>query len=164
VQPVCDEHGRLPRFPNLPSGKRRDCNECWKVYARRAEAVLKSRSVGRAKGGGQSSKQKGRAAVLEVAALIRDKLGLQDGDVWVKAGAQMGVDLHFSPFASAQFPFATEVKNQEQLNIWQALKQAEAAVTKDQPTAVLFFRRAGSRLYAVVDAQTFMGLVRRCRG
>src|SRR5687767_7220018 len=122
---TCETHGRY-RPPHPPKD---DCLNCWALYGNyrhdkdQAEKVT---SKGRARGGGQSSKAKGRSAVQ----LVRDRLlracpALQPDDIHVKATSQGGCDLHLSPRAAEWFVFAPEVKNAESLNIWAALTQAQ---------------------------------------
>jgi hypothetical protein len=134
---------------------RTGCIECWAAYGHRRAFDDGLRSRGRAKGGGQSSKAKGRAAVLVVAATLRHALGLEEGDVFVKAGAQGGCDLHLSPAALRRFPFSIEVKNDERLAIWAALRQAELNATPLRPP-VLFFKRANSPQFVALSAADFL--------
>jgi hypothetical protein len=124
-------------------------DDCALVQKRRA-------SRGRARGGGQSSKAKGRSAV----ALVRDYLlrtyELADDDIHIKATSQGGCDLHLSPHAQSWFPFAIEVKSVEALSIWGALAQAEANAKKKGAPPVLFFKRAHSPLYVAFDASSLL--------
>jgi hypothetical protein len=112
---------------------------------------------GTAKGGGQSSKAKGRAAVQ----LTRDLLlaafpHLQPDDLHVKATSQVGVDLHLSPAAQAVYPFGIETKSVEALNIFKALEQAK----NQSPTLppIVFFKRAQTPMFVALDARTFLDL------
>jgi hypothetical protein len=116
---------------------------------------VKIRSVGRARGGGRSSKAKGRTAVVIVAEAIRARFGLAPGDVFVKATSQVGCDIHLSPLALAKFPYSIEVKNCEKINIWQALAQAAANSTDELPP-ILFFKRAHTELYVALRASDFL--------
>lgn len=155
----CGVHGRV-RVPHPP---KTSCEGCWAQYGHYMHAVVqrsKATSVGRARGGGQSSKKKGRAAVLVVAKLLADSLGLPADDVFVKATSQVGVDIHLSPVAQARFPFSIEVKGAETLNIWQALKQAADQAKAGLPP-VVFFKRAHTQLYVALDAEEFITIARR---
>lgn len=119
-----------------------------------------SRSRGRAKGGGRSSKAKGRSAVVDVQELLYATFAqLAPDDVLVKATSMGGADLHLSPHAQTLFPFAPEVKNVETLPIWSALAQA-ACNAKGRPP-ILFFKRANTAMYVALDARTFLDLLRR---
>jgi hypothetical protein len=135
-----------------------DCITCWAAYGRRRALDDGLKSRGKAKGGGQSSKKKGREAVLLVVATLRHALGLEEGDVFVKATSQGGCDVHLSPAALRKFPFSVEVKNQESLNIWAALRQAELNAVPGRP-AILFFKRAGSPLFVALMVPDFMRLL-----
>lgn len=157
----CLVHGRwLPPHP-----PKTDCVGCWAAFGQwthaQAEAA-KLRPRGTAKGGGQSSKAKGRSACQVVqAALLRAAPGLTEGDIFIKATSQLGVDLHLSPRAEAWFQYGIEVKNVESLNIWQALKQA--AENAGKRPAIVFFKRAHSDLYVALLAEDFLKVLPPCR-
>lgn len=133
-----------------------------KLWGRVAELVKAELSVrqagkrrGRARGGGQSSKAKGRVGCEYARAAILGAFPkLDPDDVYLKAGSQGGVDLHLSPVAQQSFPFSIEVKRTETLNVWAALAQARANAGKLPP--LLFFSRAHSRLYVALDAVEFL--------
>lgn len=153
---VCTTHGRIA----VPAGPSSDCDVCWAAYGRWARAYVGALALdvkrGKAKGGGRSSKAKGRAASVEVALLLRSKFALPDTEVFVKATSQIGADLHLSELAEALFPYAIEVKNVELLNIWAALKQAQ--LNAGSKTPILFFKRAGTALFVALSAEHFVGL------
>ena len=130
---------------------------------REGDAVAKaSRSAGRARGGGQSSKAKGRDACLTVKALLHETFPvLAEDDVLVKATSMAGTDLHLSPRAAALFAYGIEVKNVEALNVWGALKQADINADKKGLPGVLFFTRARAPMYVGVAADVFLRVVKR---
>lgn len=134
---------------------RTDCEPCWAAYGRKRAIDDGLRSIGRAKGGGQSSKKKGRAFMVQVAWLLRAALDLDEDDVYVKATSQIGCDLHLSPKALQRFPFSIEGKCQETLSIWAALKQAESNATLELPP-ILFFRRAETLTYVALRFTDFV--------
>lgn len=110
-----------------------------------------------------SCKAKGRRAAAEVKDLLyKYAPDLKPGDIEVTSSSVIGEDLKLSPAARDVFPFVVEVKNQEALNIWAALKQAEGHVKTDDGFKVplLFFRRNRSKLYVAMDAEQFIKLVR----
>jgi hypothetical protein len=111
---------------------------------------------GRAKGGGQSSKAKGRAAVVLVRDLLQRTFGLKDDDLLVKATSMAGVDLHLSPYAQSYFPFAIETKAVEKLSLWAALAQATVNAKKKQLAPAVFFKRAHSPLYVAFRAEDLL--------
>lgn len=113
----------------------------------------------RARGGGASSKAKGRSFMVRVAGLLTERLGLSPGDVFVKATSQAGCDLHLSPAAEKAFPYSVEGKNVESLNIWQALQQAESNASEGRP-AIVFFTRAHHETYVAMRAEVFLERIR----
>lgn len=116
---------------------------------------------GRAKGGGQSSKAKGRAAVVMVRDLLLRTFKLQEDDALVKATSMGGCDLHLSPHAQSYFPFAIEVKSVEALSIWSALAQADINAKKKNVPPVVFFKRAHSPMYVTFKAQDLLAYIQR---
>ena len=107
-----------------------------------------------------SAKAKGRSAQNAVAALIKDHIESQVGitldprDVGVAIMGTSGVDIKLSPLAEKYFPWSVEVKNQEALNIWGALKQAETnCLPNTKP--MLVFKRNRSPLYVVMKAEDY---------
>jgi hypothetical protein len=115
---------------------------------------------GRAKGGGQSSKAKGRSAVVRVRDLLQTTFDLEPDDVFVKATSQGGCDIHMSPHAQAYFPFAIEIKNVEKLALWSALAQATVNAKKKNVPPVVFFKRSHSPLYVAFVAEDLLKFLR----
>ena len=68
-----------------------------------------------------------------------------------------GEDLQLSPAARKLIPFAIECKNQEKLNVWDSLKQAEENSGDYSP--VLIFKRNRSKTYAVINIEKFIELI-----
>lgn len=114
---------------------------------------------GSCKGGGRSSKAKGRAAVVQVQEMLLKAFPhLNERDIFVKATTQGGCDIHLSQAASKAFPYDIEVKNVEKLSIWKMLAQAENNSTK---TPISFFKRSRTPLFVAMKAEDFMELIRR---
>jgi len=135
------------------------------VLAEHKAIANRSKRRGRARGGGQSSKAKGRSAVQVVRqALLAHAeaadVDLTEDDVFVKATSQGGCDIHLSSAAFRLFPFAIEAKNVEALNIWAALAQAEVNGIKKKAPGVVFFKRANSPLYVALRAEDFLAGLR----
>jgi hypothetical protein len=128
-----------------------------RVEKRSVNLLCKPR--GRAKGGGRSSKAKGRNAVVKVKELLLRTFELNDDDILVKATSMGGCDIHNSPRAQKLFPFAIEVKNQESLNIWKALAQSTVNCKKGL-SPIVFFKRAGSEMYVALRAEDFLEAVK----
>lgn len=72
-----------------------------------------------------------------------------------------GSDLQLSPAAASRFPYTVECKNQEGINIWTALQQADRDPTL---TPLLVFRRNGSPTYAALPFDKFLELVKTANG
>lgn len=106
-----------------------------------------------------SAKAKGRRCCQEVKGLIHDNFPeLSDADVGIASSGQNGEDILLSPQARGYLPISIECKNTERLNIWKAIEQAEANAEHFSP--IVFFRRNRSKLYAVVDAEDLMWMLR----
>ena len=106
----------------------------------------------------RSAKNKGKRLQNKVRDLILEKFTqLEEDDVRSTTMGDSGEDVLLSPAARKLFPFATECKNQEKLNIWSALEQAEDN-SKDS-TPVLIFKRNRSKTYAVLEIEEFIKLI-----
>ena len=75
-----------------------------------------------------------------------------------------GADLLLSPAARALFPFYTEAKNQEALNIWAALEQAEkgafASAKNVDVSPIVVFRRNHSPTYVALHFDVLLEFLR----
>ena len=109
----------------------------------------------------KSCKAKGRAACKEVVELLAKYWpDHRPGDFEITSSGVTGEDVKLSPAARDRFPFVIEVKNQQALNIWEALKQAQSH-RKDRENLypLLFFKRNHSKLYVALEADDFLKLV-----
>lgn len=104
-----------------------------------------------------SAKAKGRHAAKLVRDMMLRRTELKPDDIRVTPSGVTGEDLQLSPKAREMYPFASEVKNQESLNIWKSLEQAESHST--EYPGVLFFKRNRSEVYAALPAEMFIELV-----
>ena len=96
----------------------------------------------------RSAKNKGKRLQNNVRALLLETFTqLEPDDVRSTTMGESGEDIQLSPAARKLIPFAFECKNQEKLNIWESLKQAESNSQKGKP--VLVFKRNRSKTYAV---------------
>jgi hypothetical protein len=112
-----------------------------------------------------SCKAKGRKACQEVKALLHKFApDLQDGDIGVTPSGVTGPDLHLSPAAREIYPYATECKNQERIQIWDAYEQAQRhsgfLKVTDLNIPIVFFRRNRSQLMVCLSAEDFLKLSR----
>lgn len=107
----------------------------------------------------QSAKAKGRRAQQEV----RDKIlgafsaQLQPDDVRNTPMGTQGEDILLSPAARECWPFYTEIKNVEALNIWKAIAQASG---KGRPPCVVF-RKNSTPLYAALPLDELLVLLQK---
>ena len=108
----------------------------------------------------QSAKAKGRRAAQEVKrTLLQRFVALSDDDLLVTPSSVTGEDLKMSPNARASLPFVIEVKNQERINIWDALAQAKSHGS-DRPELIplVIFRRNHSGLHVALEWEHFLDL------
>lgn len=106
-----------------------------------------------------SAKQKGRKAQQKVRdAILSTFPQLEPDDVRSTSMGASGQDLLLSPAARKVFPYSVEVKQQESLNIWASLKQAEDN-TKDGTTPLLVFGRNRTPQYVALSLDAFLKLV-----
>jgi hypothetical protein len=107
----------------------------------------------------QSAKAKGRKLqqYLRVQILERFRDLLEPDDVNSRSMGASGEDLQLSPRARLLFPFSVECKNQESLNIWKALEQAEANAEDYAPLVV--FKRNRSEVYCAMKLDTLLTML-----
>ena len=109
-----------------------------------------------------SAKAKGRRLQDSIVdALMEHFQGqLEDGDLRPAIMGESGTDIKRSPLAKRLFPYAIECKNQEKLNIWSALKQAEENCSNgDAP--LLAFKRNRSETYIALRLEDFVKLLEK---
>ena len=115
----------------------------------------------------KSVKAKGR----NLQNLVRDKLrrvfveewtlvpGLEADDIKSQTMGMPGEDIILSPSAKKLIPYSFECKNTERLNLWKAIGQAEDNCEDRKPTVVI--KRNRSKVYAVIEFDEFINLIRR---
>jgi hypothetical protein len=84
---------------------------------------------------------------------------LGNADVHPAIMGQSGIDICLSSRARDLFPYAIECKNQESLNIWAAISQAEVNAEKERLIPLLVFKRARSEVYAVLRWSELLALL-----
>ena len=105
-----------------------------------------------------SAKAKGRRLQQKVGDLLLETFTeLEPDDIRSTSMGVSGEDLQLSPAARKLIPFAIECKNQEKLNVWDSLKQAEENSGDYSP--VLIFKRNRSKTYAVLNIEKFIELI-----
>ena len=106
----------------------------------------------------RSAKNKGKRLQNKVRDLILEKFNtLEDDDVRSTTMGDSGEDVLLSPAARKLFPFSVECKNQEKLNIWASLEQAENNSGKHTP--LLIFKRNRTKTYAVLELNELLKLL-----
>ena len=109
----------------------------------------------------RSAKNKGKRLQNAVRDMILENFTqLEPDDVVSTLMGDSGTDIKLSPAARKLFPYSPECKNQEKMNIWSSLEQAETN-TKEGTTPVLFFKRNNTPVYAVIPAEHFFQLVNK---
>ena len=83
---------------------------------------------------------------------------LEDDDIKSAIMGESGEDIKLSPAAKDLIPYSFECKNQERLNIWESLNQAEDNSNGYDP--VLIFKRNRTKTYACVDFDLFLNLIK----
>jgi len=82
---------------------------------------------------------------------------LEPDDIRTAIMGETGEDIKLSPAARKLIPYSFECKNQEKLNIWSSLEQAEEN-SGDYPP-VLIFKRNRSKTYVVIEIDEFLKLI-----
>ena len=106
----------------------------------------------------RSAKNKGKRLQNDVRDLILETFKeLEPDDVRSTTMGDSGEDILLSPAARKLFPFAVECKNQERLNIWDSLSQAECNAGPHIP--LLVFKRNRSKTYVAMNIDYLMDLL-----
>ena len=87
-----------------------------------------------------------------------EKLNIHEEDIESRSMGAGGEDLIMARAAREKFPYSIECKNQEKINIWESLNQAEEN-SGDYPP-VLIFKRNRSKTYAVLELEDFIDLIK----
>ena len=107
----------------------------------------------------RSAKNKGKRLQNSVRDLLLETFNqLEPDDIRSAIMGESGEDIKLSPAARKLIPYSFECKNQEKLNIWSALEQAESNGEKGTP--VLVFKRNRSKTYAVIEFKEFVNLIK----
>ena len=107
----------------------------------------------------RSAKNKGKRLQNKIRDLILEKFNtkLEPDDVRSITMGYSGEDILLSPAARRLFPFSVECKNQEKLNIWSSLEQAEGNSGNHPPLVI--FKRNRSKTYAVLEFDELLKLL-----
>ena len=104
----------------------------------------------------RSRKNKGKRLQNEFRNLLLETFKQLEPDSAIMG--ESGEDIKLSPAARKLIPYSFECKNQEKLNIWEALSQAEENSGISSP--VLIFKRNRSKTYAVLEIKDFIDLIK----
>ena len=108
-----------------------------------------------------SGKAKGRRLQNKIRDLLLEHFSdkLEPDDVRVAIMGETGEDIKLSPAARRLIPYSFECKNQEKLNIWSSLEQAEEN-SGDYPP-VLVFKRNRSKTYVTIELEEFIKFIKK---
>lgn len=108
----------------------------------------------------QSAKAKGRNLQKSVRdELLKRAPSLTENDIRSTSMGASGVDIQMSEAALKIYPFAIECKNQENIQIWAALNQAEE--NRGKHTPLLIFKRNRSTTYVALTLEDFLNLTEK---
>ena len=106
----------------------------------------------------QSCKAKGRRLQQKIVEdLYKVFHDLEEGDLRSTPMGSGGEDVQMSAKAMKLIPYSFEAKNQERLNIWNALEQSEHNCNGRHPVVVI--KKNNKRPYAVISWDAFLSLV-----
>ena len=106
----------------------------------------------------RSAKNKGKRLQNNVRDLLLETFNqLEPDDIKSAIMGEQGEDIKLSPAARKLIPYSFECKNQESLNIWSSLEQAETNSGDYDP--VLIFKRNRTKTYAVINIEKFIELI-----
>ena len=107
----------------------------------------------------RSGKAKGRRLQNKVRDVLLEHFSeeLEPDDIRTAIMGETGEDIKLSPAARKLIPYSFECKNQEKLNIWSSLEQAEEN-SGDYPP-VLIFKRNRSKTYVTMNIKEFLRLL-----
>ena len=107
----------------------------------------------------RSRKNKGKRLQNTVRDLLFETFQneLESDDIKSTTMGESGEDIQLSPAARKFIPYAIECKNQEKLNIWSSLEQAENNSNGYEP--LLIFTRNRSKTYVTMDVKEFLRLL-----
>ena len=105
----------------------------------------------------QSAKAKGRRLQQWFRDLLIEKLDIHPEDIESRSMGAGGEDLIMARAAREKFPYSIECKNQEKLNIWSSLEQAEN--NSGSHTPLLIFKRNRTKTYAVIEFKRLLELL-----
>ena len=111
----------------------------------------------------KSAKAKGRRLQNYVRDILRSTFPqLEKDDIKSQTMGMCGEDIVLSPLAKETIPYSFECKNKERISVWADLAQAESNCEDRAP--VLIIKRNRSKVYAVIELDEFINLIRNTYG
>ena len=106
----------------------------------------------------RSAKAKGRRLQNKIRDLLLEEFKeLEPDDIRTAIMGETGEDIKLSTAARRKIHYSFECKNQEKINIWESLNQAEEN-SGDYPP-VLIFKRNRSKTYVTLELDEFLKLI-----
>jgi len=100
----------------------------------------------------KSCKAKGRALQKHVAEVLREAFPqFTVADIKPSLMGESGTDIKLSTAARQRIPFGIECKNQENLRLWEAIRQCEKNAEEEGLLPMLIIKRNHSKVYAVLE-------------
>jgi hypothetical protein len=107
----------------------------------------------------RSRKAKGRRLQNKVREILLESFkDLEPDDIKTAVMGESGEDIHMSPAARRLVPLSIECKNQESLNIWKSLEQAETNC--GDHTSCVVFKRNKSKIYITLEFDKFIDILK----
>jgi len=107
----------------------------------------------------RAQKEKARALQNMAAEMIKDYTRLGDEDIKPSLMSENGIDIKLSLAARRRFPFAVECKNQERLDFWRAIEQAELNAETEGLDPLLIVKKSRKGIHVVLRVEDFFKLL-----
>jgi hypothetical protein len=109
----------------------------------------------------RSGKAKGRRLQNKIRDVLLEHFSdkLEPDDIRSQIMGMSGEDIVLSPAARKLIPYSFECKNQEKLNIWSSLEQADSNSGNYPP--VLIFKRNRSKTYVTIELEEFIKFIKK---
>ena len=111
----------------------------------------------------RSAKAKGRRLQNSLRDMLQEAFPeLEEDDIKSQTMGMTGEDIVLSPAARKAIPYSFECKNQERIQIWRALTQAQGNAGGRVPVVVI--KRNHTDPYAILDLTSFIDLIKDGNG
>lgn len=113
----------------------------------------------------RSAKNKGKRLQNDVVKMLLEQYSgmLESDDIKSTTMGESGEDIQLSPAARKILPYNFECKNQEKLNIWSALGQAEKESKKRNTVPLTVFKRNRSKTYVALQLTDFLEIINKLK-